>query len=53
MEEKISWLRVEVGLDEQEGEVEVGVWRHVLIIPDSCHIQLERRRRKYDERWGK
>ena len=53
MEEKISWLQVEVGLGEQEGKVEVGAWRHALNIPDNCHIPLERRRRKYNERWGK
>ena len=33
--------------------VEVGAWKHVLDIRDSCHIQLERRRRRFDERWGK
>ena len=38
MEEKIFWLRVEVGLGEQEGKVEVGAWRDALNIPDSCHI---------------
>ena len=53
MEEKISWLQVEVGLGEQEGKVEVGVWRHALNVPDSCLVQLERMRRKYDKRWGK
>ena len=53
VEEKISWLQVEVGLGEQEGKVKVGAWRHALNIPDSCHVQLERRRKRYNERWGK
>ena len=53
MEEKISWLQVDVGLGEREGKVEVGAWRHVLNVPDSCHIQLERMKRRFDERWGK
>ena len=53
MEEKISGLRVEVGLGEQEGKVEVEAWRHALNVPNSCHVQLERKRRKCDERWGK
>ena len=53
MEEKISRLQVEVELGEQEGEVKVGAWRHALNISDNCHIQLERRRRKYNERWSK
>ena len=53
MEERIFWLQVEVGLGKQEGKVEVGAWRHALNIPDSCHVQFERRRRKCDKRWGK
>ena len=53
MEEKIFWLQAEVGLGKQEGKGEVGAWRDALNIPDSCHVQLERRRGKYDERWGK
>ena len=53
MEGRISWLRVEVGLGEQEGMVEVGAWRHDPNIPDSCHVLLVKRRRKYSERWGK
>ena len=40
MEEKISWLQVEVGLGEREGKVAVGAWRHVLNILDNCHVQL-------------
>ena len=50
--EKISWLQVEVGLDEQEGKVKVRAWRHALNVSDSCRVQLERMRR-CDERWGK
>ena len=53
VEEKISWLQVEVELGEQEGKVEAGAWRRALIVPDSCHVQLERTRRRCDERWGK
>ena len=53
VEEKISWLRVEVGLGEQEGKVEVRAWRHDPNVPDSCHILLVKRRRKYGKRWGK
>ena len=40
VEEKLSWLQVEVGLGKQEWEVEVGAWRHALNVPDNCHIQL-------------
>ena len=53
VEEKISWPQVEVGLGEQEGKVEVRAWRYDPNIPDSCHVLLVKRRRKYSERWGK
>ena len=53
VEEKISWQQGEVGLSKQEGKVEVGAWRHDPNIPDSCHVLLEKRRRKCSERWGK
>ena len=53
VEEKISWLQVEVGLGEQEGKVEVRAWRHDPNVPDNCHILLVKRRRKCGERWGK
>ena len=51
--EKLFWLQVEVGLGKQEGIVKAGAWRHALNITDSCHVQLERMRRRYDKRWGK
>ena len=47
------WLQVEAGLGEQEGKVEVRAWRHALNVPDNCCVQLERMRRRCDERWGK
>ena len=53
VEEMISWLRVEVGLGEQERKVAVGAWRHALNIPDSYHVLLVNRGRKCSERWGK
>ena len=53
VEEKISWLQVEVGLGEQEGKVEVRAWRHDPNVPASCHVLFVKRRRKCGERWGK
>ena len=53
VEGKIVWLQVEVELGEREGKVEVRAWRHGPTVPDNCHILLGRRRRRYDERWGK
>ena len=50
MEEKISWLQVEAGLGKQGEKVEAGAWRHALNIPDNCHVQPERMRRRYNER---
>ena len=44
--EEVEWV-------ERGVKVEVGTWKHVPDVRDSCHVQLGKRKRRFDERWGK